>query len=175
MAVHPGDAVRVEMTKWVDRPHWSFDARHLGSDEHGDWIGIRTGTTMSRPGATFVAATDQVGLVPPDAGWLATFHAPGFRIATYVDITTVPRWDGAVVRAVDLDLDVVRTAEGVVYVDDEDEFAEHQLSHGYPAEVVTAAEESCAWVLAQVRREHPPFDGGSADRWLDRLAGRAGW
>ncbi|QCW51495.2 DUF402 domain-containing protein [Nocardioides dongxiaopingii] len=174
MPLHPGDAVRVEMTKWVDRPHWAFDAQHLGSDAHGDWIGIPAGTTMARPGATFVSSTDQVVLVPPDAGWVATFHAPGYRVTTYVDITTVPRWDGAVLRAVDLDLDVVRTAEGVTFVDDEDEFAEHQLTHAYPAEVVTAAEESCAWVLAQVRREHPPFDGACADRWLDRLAGRAG-
>ena len=36
----PGDAVRVVMTKWGDRPHWEFDATYLGSDEHGDWIGI---------------------------------------------------------------------------------------------------------------------------------------
>ena len=59
----PGDLVRVVMTKWVDRPHWEFDCRFLGSDEHGDWLGISAGTRMARPGATYIAPTDQVGLL----------------------------------------------------------------------------------------------------------------
>ena len=45
-----GDAVRVEMTKWGDRPHWEMDAVYLGADAHGHWIGFRTGTFMARPG-----------------------------------------------------------------------------------------------------------------------------
>ena len=70
-----GDAVRVVMTKWGGRPHWEFDATLLGSDEHGDWLGIVRGTVMRRPGATYVAPTHQVGLVPgagPEEarGWL---------------------------------------------------------------------------------------------------------
>ena len=52
MGLTPGDAARVAMTKWVDRPHWEFDATYLGSDAHGDWLGIPAGTAMARPGAT---------------------------------------------------------------------------------------------------------------------------
>ena len=79
MLPDPGSAVRVVMTKWGDRPHWEFDATYLGSDEHGDWLGIARSTVMTRPGMTYVAPTAQVGLVPapgPDVerGWLATFH-----------------------------------------------------------------------------------------------------
>jgi hypothetical protein len=157
------------MTKWGDRPHWEFDATYLGDDEHGDWIGIVAGTPMSRPGAAFDSTVDQVGLVPRDAGWLATFHAPGYGVLTYVDMTTVPVWDGTTLRAVDLDLDVVLPATGAAYVDDEDEFAEHRVVFGYPPEVVTLAEEACSWVLSGVRGRRPPFDGASSDRWLDRL------
>ena len=107
MSPTPGDPVHVAMTKWGDRPHWEFDCRFLGSDEHGDWLGIGAGTRMIRPGASYVAATHQVGLVPaagPDdtRGWLATFHDVGGPVRVYVDITTPPTWDGAVVRAVDL-------------------------------------------------------------------------
>ncbi len=165
-----GAGVRVEMTKWGDRPHWVFDARFLGSDEHGDWIGIPAGAVMTRPGAEFVTATDQVGLVPPERGWLATFHAPGYAVLTYVDMTTVPVWDGPVVRAVDLDLDVVRTAEGRVYVDDEDEFAEHRVTHAYPPDVVALAEASRAEVLAAVEHGQEPF-GTHAERWFAVLRG----
>ena len=42
---------------------------------------------------------------------LATFHAPGGLVEVYVDMTTPAEWDGAVLRAVDLDLDVVRGAD----------------------------------------------------------------
>ena len=120
------------MTKWGGRPHWEYDAVLLGSDEHGDWLGIPGGTHMSRPGAEYVAPVAQVVLVPPpgpddERGWLATFHAPGGPVQVYVDMTTPPAWDGPVLRAVDLDLDVVRGATGRVWVDDEDEFARHRV------------------------------------------------
>jgi hypothetical protein len=172
----PGDPVRIVMTKWGDRPHWEFDGVLLGSDQHGDWIGIPAGSHMARPGMELHSRWDQVGLVPPagpdaDRGWLATFHAEGNPVRTYVDMTTPPAWDDAVVRAVDLDLDVVKTDDGRgVYVDDEDEFAEHQLLFGYPPEVVQLAERSAAWVHDAVLRGLPPFDG-TADGWLAQVTG----
>jgi hypothetical protein len=171
----PGKPVRVVMTKWGDRPHWEFDSVFLGSDEHGDWIGIPAGTTMVRPGATYVAPTDQVGLVPPpgpdaDRGWLATFHAEGGPVRVYVDVTTPPAWDGTVVRAVDLDLDVIRGNAGRVWVDDEDEFAEHRVSLGYPDDLVRAAMASCDRVHADVLRDRAPYDGTAA-AWLTRVGG----
>lgn len=174
----PGDAVRVEMTKWGERPHWAFDATYLGSDEHGDWIGIPTGTPMARPGASFVTETDQAGLVPapgPDLarGWLATFHAPGYHVTTYVDMTTPPVWDGPVVRAVDLDLDVILSASGDVLVDDEDEFEEHQRLFDYPAEVVELARHSCDLVHDAVLHQREPF-GSAARTWLTRVGGISG-
>ena len=172
MLLNPGDPIRVELTTWGDRPHWEFDGIYLGSDEHGDWIGFAAGTLMSRPGMEVRPANDQVGLVPAgadgDRAWLGTFHGPGGAVRTYVDMTTVPRWDGAVVRAVDLDLDVIETLDGEVYVDDEDEFAEHQVAFGYPAEVIALAESTKGAVLSAMTRRRAPFDG-SAEPWLSVL------
>jgi uncharacterized protein len=172
-----GDPVRVEMQKWGERPHWEFDAFWLGSDEHGEWVGIPAGTPMSRPGLDLALENDQVGLVPhpdlrgEDRWWIATFHGvPHPRVLVYVDIATPPRWDGPVVRTVDLDLDVIRPADGEVFVDDEDEFAEHQVSLGYPGDVIASAVRSAEQVLAAVAARHPPYDG-SHDRWLATLAG----
>ena len=164
------------MTKWGDRPHWEFDAVLLGSDAHGDWIGIPRGTFMSRPGAEYVAPVDQVGLVPapgPDeqCGWLATFHAVGGPVQVYVDMTTPPVWDGPVLRAVDLDLDVVRGRTGRVWIDDEDEFAEHRVRFGYPEDVSRLAMASCDRVRVAVAGCHAPYDGSSAG-WLELLASR---
>ncbi len=171
----PGAAVRVAMTKWGDRPHWEFDGTVLGHDEHGTWIGIPAGTPHARPGAVFVSEADTVTLVPAGGAWsLASFHAPGTWCRTYVDVATPAVWDTTddvpVLRAVDLDLDVVRGERGRVWVDDEDEFAAHRVSLGYPAEVVTAAERSAEAVLAAVVGRTPPYDDATSAAWLDRLA-----
>jgi hypothetical protein len=176
-----GSAIRVVMSKWGDRPHWEFDGLFLGSDEHGDWLGFPAGTRMRRPGAEYVAPVHQVGLVPADHvdRWhLATFHAPGgpdwlhlgSPVEVYVDMTTPPVWDGPVLRAVDLDLDVVRGVSGRVWVDDEDEFAEHRVRYGYPDDVARAAVDSCDRVRRAVQRADAPFDGPTHRGWLERLA-----
>ncbi|MBI2243777.1 MAG: DUF402 domain-containing protein [Nocardioides sp.] len=174
----PGDRVRVVMTKWRDGPHWEFEADYLGRDEHGDWLGILAGTRMARPGATYVAPTDQVGLAPapgPDAarGWLATFHAVGGPVRVYVDVTTPPVWDGPVLRTVDLDLDVVRGNTGRVWVEDEDEFADHRIRLGYPDELVRAALASCDRVRAAIEAATAPYDG-TAEAWLTQVGARRG-
>jgi hypothetical protein len=160
------------MSKYGDRPHWEFDAVLLGSDAHGEWLGVPAHTPMARPGAAFTPPVDSVLLVPASGeGWLGTFYAPGFRVEVYVDVTTPARWDGAVLRAVDLDLDVVRGETGRVWVDDEDEFAEHRLAFGYPDDLVSAASTTCNDVHRRVADRVSPFDGLAPRRWLEALAG----
>ncbi len=174
----PGTPVHVAMTKWGGRPHWEFDGTVLGQDEHGTWVGVPAGTPHARPGMAFVSEVATVTLVPSGDVWaLASFHAPGIWCHTYVDVTTPAAWDTAgpvpVLRAVDLDLDVVRGATGRVWVDDEDEFAAHRVTLGYPYHVVTAAERSVDTVLAAVSDRTPPYDDLTADAWLARLDTRS--
>ena len=176
MTPQPGDVVRLVMTKWGRRPHWEFDAVLLGSDHHGDWVGVAAGTAMSRPGADYVAAVDQVVLAPAPGdnaarGWLATFHAVRGPVHTYVDMTTPPYWDGHELHAVDLDLDVIRGTAGRVWVDDEDEFARHRVELGYPDEIVELAVTTAERVRAAVLDEDAPFDG-SAEAWLNLFSRR---
>ncbi|MDP2774424.1 MAG: DUF402 domain-containing protein [Nocardioides sp.] len=170
----PGDLVRVVMTKWGRRPHWEFDGVLLGTDHHGDWIGLEAGSTMSRPGADYVAPVDQVILVPApganaDRGWVATVHAARGPVHTYVDMTTPPYWEGHEVHAVDLDLDVIRGTAGRVWVDDEDEFAQHRVELGYPDAIVELAVTTAERVQRAVLDRSAPFNG-SAEAWLRILA-----
>jgi hypothetical protein len=178
----PGTPIRCEMSKWGDRPHWRFAGVHLGADEHGEWLGFPEGTHNHRPGYEFHSQVDAVTLVAPGGWYAATFHAPGIWCDLYIDITTPGEWHGEVLRAVDLDLDVIRmspeahpappsvtAAPGEIFVDDEDEFAEHQVAFGYPAEIVEAAQASCDAILEAVRAGRAPYDG-TADRWLKQLA-----
>jgi uncharacterized protein len=169
--------VRCVLSKWGGRPHWEFDAVLLGSDDHGDWLGIEAGTVMVRPGVEYVAPVPQVGLSPAagpdeDRGWLATFHARGGQVQVYVDMTTPPLWDGPNLTAVDLDLDVVRGNSGRVWVDDEDEFAEHRARFGYPDDVARLAMTSCDRVRAAMLAREAPYDGTTHLPWLERLATR---
>lgn len=56
----------------------------------------------------------------------------------YVNIATPAQWDHRRVTAADMDLDIIRFAgEDRVILDDEDEFAEHTNSMGYPPDLVS--------------------------------------
>jgi hypothetical protein len=72
---------------------------------------------------------------------------------------------------IDMDLDVVRV-EGArgTWIDDEDEWDEHRVEYGYPADVQRHLEALAADLEQRVRAQVPPFDDATADRWLDRLA-----
>lgn len=167
----PGRPVRVECRKWPDDPHWEFDAVRLGVDGHGTWVGIARGTLLSSPARAFHATADHVTLVPHDGWWLATFYGEDRErpFDVYVDIATPAVWhhDG-LVRAVDLDLDVIRGTTGRVWVDDEDEFAAHRRELAYPDKVVESALASCAEMLRAVDDRTGPFDGTHV-AWLSRL------
>ncbi len=69
-------------------------------------------------------------------------------------------------RAVDLDLDVFRRLDGTVAIDDEDEFEEHQVTYGYPRDVIDLARRSCAEVAASIRADAEPW-AGVGHRWVE--------
>jgi uncharacterized protein len=168
----PDVVVHVRYTKWGGGDHWAFDGRLLGDDDHGTWVQVPLGTPLAKPGTQITAERHHVILFPHDRAFTAAFYLPlpnddGDQIAIYVDVSTVPVWAEGTVTMVDLDLDVIATGRHDVKVDDQDEFALHQVLHGYPAEIVTLAEESCAALFDAVRRRSEPF-GEEAAPWLAR-------
>jgi len=165
----------VVFRKWGDRPHWESDAVTLGQDQHGRWLGVPAGTRMSRPGATLVTDDAMVALVPTQGCYFASFYSDRRGslaqdwVRVYVDISTRPVWDGSTLRLVDLDLDVVQGRTGRVWVDDEDEFADHRVRFGYPSDVVRLAVRTCEEVRRAVQSGVPPFDGATSARWLEKV------
>lgn len=87
-------------------------------------------------------------------------------------MATPARWSGTaehpVLEAVDLDLDVLRSPSGRVWVDDEDEFAAHRVRLGYPDELVADALAGCAEVQQALTDRTAPFDDTHLG-WLERL------
>lgn len=161
--------VQVRFTKWGGGAHWEFPLRYLGEDEHGHWAAGVVGTTLTRPAASFDSAHDWVTLVPHDRPWAASFYdSPAQPVSTYVDMTTVPAWAGGTVSMVDLDLDVVLGRDGSLFVDDEDEFAVHQVELGYPDEIVALARRTADEVFAAIAGGAEPFASAGA-HWLRHL------
>jgi uncharacterized protein len=59
-------------------------------------------------------------------------------------------------------------ADQRVIVVDEDEFAEHQVRYGYPADVISAAERATAWLLDAISAKAEPF-GAAYRSWLEMV------
>lgn len=169
-----GTPVHLDFRKFDGSEHWQEDYKLLGVDDVGIWVGMRRGTTFARPGTSVRSGSDTVRLLPAgDARWAACFNAPGGpRARVYVDITTPVEWsatgEGFTGTLIDVDLDVVEFFTGETFIDDEDEFADHQQLFGYSADLVAATRETADTVLDMVRQRQAPFDG-TGEAWLGRL------
>lgn len=165
--------VQVDYHKYDGTLHWNLRMQRLGEDEHGVWLGLPANGTMRkghRPAITIPEA--HVILFPRGAWWTAVFNAAPRSTEIYCDITTPPEWPSRdTVTMVDLDLDVLRK-RGVPQplLVDEDEFAEHQVRYGYPQEVIAAAQDAAAWLMAAVAAGTGPF-GGAHRPWLAMVGG----
>ncbi|NRQ39001.1 YgaC family protein [Nonomuraea sp. NN258] len=161
--------VRIVYRKYGGALHWNHPGLLLGEDEHGVWVAAPAGTAARKGhGPTVTWETDAIMLFPRDAWWTASFNAAPHKSWVYVDVTTVPVWDEGEVSMVDLDLDVILMRDGRLILDDEDEFAEHQVLLGYPPELISRAEETARWLLGEVGERRGAF-GGAHLEWQAKL------
>ena len=172
----PGTPLVFRWRKWDGGAHWAHDCVYLGADAWGDWVGQPTGWRSRRPGREFVAESPNVTLLPPAGTWAATCYGDAHprHVRIYIDVAWELSWTGAEPTAIDMDLDVVRCDdERGIYIDDEDEWAQHRAQYGYPAEVVDQLERLAADLKRRVTASTPPFDDETAQRWLGRLAAQS--
>jgi uncharacterized protein len=153
--------VRVTYRKYDGSLHWHLTLRRLGEDEHGVWAGAPPPSTMRKGDGPLVTIPHaHVMLFPRGQWWTAAFNDGQEEPEIYCDITTPADWPSPdEVTMIDLDLDVCRLRGGAVELLDEDEFAEHRLRYGYPADVVSEAEESARWLRAALAGGTEPFAG----------------
>ena len=172
--LEPGHLVVARNRKWNGKAHWVVPGRYLGEDRHGWWIFQGTNEFCSRPGAAFYTKSDAVLLVPREGDWVATFyddaHPGGVRI--YIDLAVAHEWHTirpAVTEfhVIDMDLDVVRTSGRGVFIDDEDEFAEHRVAMDYPAALVETLQASADQLYQAVKAQQAPFDGTDVE-WFTK-------
>ncbi|MET3173870.1 UNVERIFIED_ORG: hypothetical protein ABIB52_001708 [Arthrobacter sp. UYCu721] len=172
--LQPGQLVVARNRKWNGKAHWVVPGRYLGEDRHGWWIFQGTNEFCSRPGAAFYTASDAVLLVPRSGDWVATFyddaHPSGVRV--YVDLAVAHEWTDirpAVTEfhVIDMDLDVIRMAGRGVFIDDQDEFAEHRIAMNYPDRLVDDIQAAADDLYQAVKAQNAPFDGTDVE-WFTK-------
>lgn len=137
---------------------------HLAQDEWGTWLWTPPGSQAQR-GLEPVQTFDHlnVKLVSPSQWWTAIWN-DSRRFDLYIDIVTPPAWQGNRVTMVDLDLDVIRLNSGAVVIDDEAEFAAHQVAYGYPQPVITKARRAADMIRDRIANGEEPFNEMGRER-----------
>lgn len=141
----------------------------LGEDTHGVWLGAKAGSIHQRghePRGRILR--NQVHLVPRHDWWVFTFNPTHPKATHWIDTSTPATFEDHRVTTVDLDLDVVRGPGGRLWIEDEDEFAEHQLLYGYPRDMIEQAERATTEMVQALSELREPFDG-VASAWLARV------
>lgn len=162
--------VTVQFLKNPNFRHWGFEATFLGEDEHGRWVAVPAGSKRWKGEKDYPPTRwDAVFCAPHEGWWHLHYngpHSPNYTM--FVDINTPPVWDGAGrYEMIDLDLDVAMTHEGEIVVEDEDEFALHQVQYGYTSEMVDAARRAMVEIVEALTNGAEPFFG-VAEHWLAR-------
>jgi uncharacterized protein len=167
-SVTPMHNVRVVYRKYDGRLHWHQWMRYLGEDPYGVWLGAPAGSVSQRGDEPEITQDHaHVQLFPRDRWFTAILNDEPRSTEIYCDITTPVTFSDDEVTMIDLDLDVIKKRDGTVFVDDEDEFAEHQVLFGYPQDVIDAARASCDWLVTAVATEEPFLTVYKT--WLDKL------
>ncbi len=163
--------VTVQFLKYPDTLHWGFEASFLGEDQYGKWASVPAGTRRWKGKEQVHPTTsDAVFCAPHDGWWHLHYNGPHTaNYSMFVDINTPPRWIGdGRYEMIDLDLDVGMTHDGEIVVEDEDEFALHQVQLEYTAEMIRGARQTTEAIIeALASRAEPFFD--VAEAWLNRV------
>jgi len=166
----PGTKVSFRWRKWDGSRHWEHECVYLGEDQWGHWLGQRVGWRSFRPGRDMLLTSASVALMPAGrTDYVLTVNAPPQRTRIYIDVAWDVRWIDGEPTAIDMDLDVVRRVDGTVFIDDEDEWAEHRVKYAYPDDVAAALEGTAADLKERVAAHEAPFDDAVPDYWLGVL------
>lgn len=157
--------IEVRSFKWPQRPTSATLAQLLGEDEFGRWLGARQGDPWWRADRTRqgVFVESLVKLVPPDTFWTVCFHPVDPLVD--VDIVLPVQWTGDVLEEVDLELDILRYADGRVRVRDQEKFEQVRAMYAMPAQIATQAVTTCEQIRGLVERSVEPF-GEVGRAWL---------
>lgn len=160
--------IDVRIYKWPRRPTNITQAYLIGEDVFGKWVGVAEGDPWWSADGTRsgVFLETLVKVFPVNTFWTACFY-PG-DISIDVDISLPVQWMDGAVEEIDLELDVLYSASGVITVRDQDKFQQICDQHGLPPEIARQAEDACRNICGMIERRDEPF-GSVGLAWLARF------
>ena len=149
--------VEVRLFKWPYRPRSVAQAYLIDEDIFGKWIGVAKGNLRSSADGSTQGVFDHsfIKLFPHNTYWTACFGFADHPID--VDISLPAKWSESTVEEVDLELDVIRTSDGLVYIRDEDEFQQVVQTFSMPDDIAQQAEQTCLDIRFQIEKRQEPF------------------
>lgn len=159
--------VAVHSTKYDGSLHYRYDAALVHESAELLMIYVPPGTPIDCYRGQHVARYHSLGLLWADRSYNleVSWYADWRPRMHYVNVATPATWHDGTIRFIDLDLDVIWRAENdEVILDDEDEFALHQLRFGYPSDLIARCWQSSMDVRELIAQRTYPFDG-SLNAW----------
>jgi uncharacterized protein len=162
--------IEIRGFKWPNRPTSVAFASLLGEDTFGRWLGIARGDAWWSADRIGGGVFDHsfVKLIPVETFWTVCFHT--VEPLVDVDIVLPVSWCGDVVEEVDLELDVLRSAEGNVWVRDQEAFDQLRSERALPGDIAAKAVKTCEEIRLRVEAREEPF-GKIGEAWLSRFVG----
>lgn len=158
----PGTRILLRATKYDGTAHWIQPFTVESDDGNLLVTSYRARTPIYTSRGEFRSPYDSRVYFWRDR-WYNVFRLsrPNCPLALwYCNVTTPPVFDGRHLGYVDLDLDVAVRPDGCIELLDEDEFELHQRTYGYPAGVVSRAEDAANEVTELARSGAFPFSEG---------------
>lgn len=163
------ESVTIQFYKNPDILHWGFDGLLLGDDDYGRWVALPKGSRRWKGEIEWrPTGEDAVQCFPHDGWWVLHYNGPAVLGSHFVDISTQPTWREGRMEMIDLDLDLIVFCDGTVQIEDEDEFAVHQIQFGYTPVMIERARAETEELAARLRRREEPFFE-VAESWLQRV------
>lgn len=154
--------VQLRSTKYDGSLHYRYGATLVREQPNLLMVYVSPGTPIESYRGATIATHHSLQLYWSDrqynlhvswyADWRPRLH--------YINVASPAAWPNDSIHFIDLDLDVIwRSETGEVILDDEDEFALHQVRFGYPPDLIERCQRSSAEVIELIARRVYPFDG----------------
>lgn len=157
--------IEIRGFKWPKRPTTVAMAYLIGEDAFGRWVGIAEGTPLEGMNGTRsgVFELSFVKLFPKDTFWTACFGNGDIIID--VDISLPVTWLDHAVEEVDLELDVLCTADWHIYIRDQEKLLQVREMFSMPTHISDQAERTSQDIQQHIEQRVEPF-GEIGFTWL---------
>jgi protein associated with RNAse G/E len=165
-------SMQIHSTKYDGSLHYHYAISVVRSEPNLLVSYTKPGTPVESYRGSMVAGRHSLGYYWSDRPYNLTVNwSLDWRpISHYINVATPATWENGTLHFIDLDLDIIWRHDGIVILDDEDEFELHRVRYGYPAELVAESWRSSHEVRDLIVRRIYPFDGSLYEWRPDGIA-----